>query len=217
MPKGSKSKGSRSFRDSRTSRTSRSMNSLNNLRNSVSSVNDKVITTLNPVQTNPIEEIQNRQNFTSGYNILIFFLYIINIVINIYALLWIQKLEQISCKCSDNWKRDYIKYFIYVYFGFLILQVITYLATGHGLMEQDSAYVIFFVSVYNVFALIAMIVAIMYIDELKAQKCSCSEDIWREVYYYYNVIRLAIFGLIFLLSLVTILFVGRLVSRFSSR
>lgn len=217
MAKGDKSssRGSRSSRSSRRPQSPRkSFANLDRLSKSVSSVNDKITSTLNPVQTNPIEEYKET-SFSSGYLILVAILYVINFIINVYALLWIQKLEAISCKCSESWQRDYIKYFIYVYFIILVIQVITYLATGHGLESQNSMAVLAFVSIFNVFAIFGMFVAVFYIDELKKNQCSCSEDIRREVYYYYNIIRIALLGLSILLMLATLLFLGRLLSKFS--
>lgn len=195
------------------SKSSKSLKNLKSLSNSISSVNNRVTNTINPLKTNPMEEIKNNSGTMTGVFILYAMLFIINFAINLYALLWIQKLEEISCKCSENWKRDYIKYFLYIYFIVSIIQFITFLATGHGLEGQNSGILSTFSILYSGVALAAMFVAVFYIDELKQKQCSCSEDIRREVYYYYNIIRLALFGLTFLMMLITMIFVGSMLSR----
>ena len=39
---------------------------------------------------------------------------IAGIIINISALMWLQKLEELDCACSEHWMRNYIKYYLYV-------------------------------------------------------------------------------------------------------
>lgn len=182
--------------------SSKSFKDLRKLGDSVSTINT----------INPVEEYQKNTEFT-GYFVIFIILSIINFVINVYALLWIYKLEEISCKCSENWKRDYIKYFLYAYFIMFVIQIIIYLATGTGLQNQNSTWIYVIMLIYQMFAFICIFVAIFYIDELKKQQCTCSEDIRREVYYYYNIIRLAFIGLALLIMILTLLFLGKVISN----
>ena len=38
---------------------------------------------------------------------------IISLVFPFVALFWIRKLDSIQCKCSENWKRDYMEWYLY--------------------------------------------------------------------------------------------------------
>jgi hypothetical protein len=134
------------------------------------------------------------------------------ITIHILALLWLQKLESTSCKCSANWKRYYIKYFLYAYFVFVGSQLVMYAITGKQLAESESSFIRVLVMLFNVFAIINAFVAIFYVNELKETDCKCSEDVRREMYYYWNVVYLALWALIILLSIVMIFFMLGLLS-----
>jgi len=134
------------------------------------------------------------------------------ITIHILALLWLQKLESTSCKCSANWKRDYIKYFLYAYFVFVGLQLAMYAITGKQLAQSESLFVRVLVMLFNLFAIVNAFVAIFYVNELKETDCKCSEDVRREMYYYWNVVYLALWALIILLSIVMMIFMASLLA-----
>ena len=120
---------------------------------------------------------------------------IIGLIINVYAFVWIMKLEAIpECKCSDNWMRLYIKYFLQIYIPVLIINMLlnVYLYTV-GLVATDLTSGIFvayraFTGFVGLFGFVNMIIAIMFISKLKEMNCECSEDIKREIYFIYNII-----------------------------
>jgi hypothetical protein len=168
-------------------------------------------TTIKPEST-PVETRNTIKKNYLFFTITTVILNIIAIIINFLALLWIQKLEEISCKCSENWRRDYIKYFLYAYFIMLVVGIFVniYLLMSHETTEamHDSF-------VYNIYAVVVFIfgffgfmnifVSIFYIKDLKDMNCQCSEDTKREVYYYYNIIKIALMVLFIILSLIAIL------------
>lgn len=202
MPK-SKSKSSKSSRSSRSSQSlatfmpssSQSVNSLNSVGSS------------------------NSVNKSSSIAFAAFALIIsvAIITIHILALLWLHKLESTSCKCSANWKRDYIKYFLYAYFVFVALQLVMFAATGKQLMQSESSLVRVLVMLFNLFAIVNAFVAIFYVNELKDADCKCSEDVRREVYYYWNIVYLALWALVVLLSIVMIIFMAAVISSMSKK
>lgn len=136
---------------------------------------------------------------------------IVALIINVYALVWIMKLEAIpECKCSDNWMRLYIKYFLHVYIPVLIISLLTnvYLYSN-GLAPTDLTSGIFvayraFLGIFGLFLFANMIIAIVFINKLKEMNCECSEDIKREIYFIYNIIMASVIGLSILFVLMAV-------------
>ena len=143
---------------------------------------------------------------------------IIALIINVFALFWIMKLEAIpECKCSDTWMRLYIKYYLHVYVPVLVisllLQIYLYSA-GLYLTDLTGGLFVFFrvfVSIVVFFGFINMMIAIMFISKLKEINCECSEDIKREIYFIYNIISVSIIGISLLLMLMAFI-IGAMVS-----
>ena len=79
------------------------------------------------------------------------------------------------------------------------------LASGKDLtIPNFVVYIIMFISILGFSNLI---ISILYISDLKNTNCSCSEDIRREVYYYYNLIIAGLCALnIVLLFIVSFIF-----------
>lgn len=136
---------------------------------------------------------------------------IVALIINVYALVWIMKLEAIpECKCSDNWMRLYIKYFLHVYIPVLIISLLTnvYLYSN-GLAPAYLTSGIFvayraFLGIFGLFLFANMIIAIVFISKLKEMNCECSEDIKREIYFIYNIVMASVIGLVILFGLMAV-------------
>jgi hypothetical protein len=131
----------------------------------------------------------------------------IAVAISIMALTWIHKLENIQCICSQDFKRDYIKYFLYVYLG---INAISYITMIYIIlrMKTDSIsrpiqeFINIISAVLPIFSLINIIFSIMYIYRLKEIDCKCSEDIRREIYYVINWIYIGMIALSILLAII---------------
>lgn len=119
--------------------------------------------------------------------------------ISIMALSWIHKLEDTRCTCSKGEKRDYIKYFLYVYIFFLV-----FLICEHIIADSLNSYAKMIVGIVKSIMLVALIintiVAIIYINNLKG--CKCSDDIRKDIYYYLNVIYISFVCLAILVGLI---------------
>ena len=135
---------------------------------------------------------------------------------------WIEKLENTNCKCSEDYKRDFIKYFLYGYFAFIILNFMIIIASllyvvystyYHksmrsannvmksimSFMKPIKTYVIPLLFITNI------IFSLMYLTQLKnlhsKLECECSKDVRAEIYYYWMIFMAAIAGL-FLVGLI---------------
>jgi len=125
-------------------------------------------------------------------------------LINIYAIIWIYKLEKIECACSDSWMRTYIKYYLHVLIpiqAISLLMNIYLFSTNNMKMLNElnqntflNAYVNF-TKIISLFGVVNIFVVIVFINKLKEINCYCSEDIKREVYWIYNIIQLSIIAI----------------------
>lgn len=171
----------------------------------------KSVKSLSPVPGSPVGVPLATQSSTIATSILFYIvMWIIALIINVYALVWIMKLEAIpECKCSDNWMRLYIKYFLHVYIPILIISIILYVYLySFGLSPNDlnnnSVFVAYrmFVGIVGLFGFANMIIAIIFINKLKEINCECSEDIKREIYFIYNIVLASFMAVIILLGLI---------------
>jgi hypothetical protein len=131
------------------------------------------------------------------------------IVIYSMTLKWIDKLEKTKCSCSNDYKRDYIKYYLYIYLAFVGLNILLIILfaifvnnANAKILKLFRPFIMIKKFIMPFFAIINIIFSIMYIHKLKELDCSCSEDIIREIYYYWNIIMVAIVVIILLFSIV---------------
>lgn len=136
---------------------------------------------------------------------------LIGFIINVNAILWIYKLESIpECKCSDNWMRLYLKYYLFVVIPVVFIQFfINMYLFMNDLRLSDitgSAFLMFrvFVGFVNFVGFLNIIIAIIFINKLKEINCECSEDIKREVYFIYNIVLATFIGITVLFTLMSI-------------
>lgn len=137
---------------------------------------------------------------------------IVAIIINVNALVWLNKLETIKCECSGHWMREYIKYYLYVAIPVFIINLIIYLyafaANDYSVLLSNNNPVMSiyrgFVGIVSLFGFVNIFIAIIFINKLKEINCECSEDIKREVYWIYNIILASIILLVIIFMLISI-------------
>ena len=182
-------------------------------RKSKSSPKSKSLKSLSPVPGSPVGvPLATQSSNQSGTILFSIVIWIIALIINVYALVWIMKLEAIpECKCSDNWMRLYIKYFLHVYIPILIISIILYVYLYlSGLAPKDlnnnGVFVAYrmFVGFVGLFGFANMIIAIVFINKLKEINCECSEDVKREIYFIYNIVLASFMAIIILLGLMAV-------------
>lgn len=129
--------------------------------------------------------------------------------ISLVALTWIHKLEEISCKCSEDFKRNYIKYFLYIYIGLYVVIALSsiFKLSGYYYKINKTLFNVF-KNIFYIAGILNSIFAVMYIYKLKEIDCKCSEDVRREIYYVLNWMYVAFVALIFLLMIILLPFVG---------
>jgi hypothetical protein len=161
-----------------------------------------------------LDKIENQNSLNNKFMIfniimITIVLSIIILIINVNALLWINKLDTMNCACSESYMRTYIKY--YLYFNIVIISIDLllniYLYTGNILpieLVHNPLYGIYTAikSVFFIFSVINIVIVIIFINKLKELNCECSEDIRREVYWIYNIILACYIGIVILLAMI---------------
>jgi hypothetical protein len=167
----------------------------------------KTLTNLSPTPGSPGGP---RSSQMKSYGLIFIVLGLIAITINISAILWIYKLENIDCKCSNNWMRIYIKYYLLVIIPIMVITLFSnvYLYTtniGVYIIRNNLVSLYLFCVVFlNIFGFLNIIISIIFINKLKEINCECSEDIKREVYYIYNIIYASLICITILMVLMSI-------------
>ena len=168
----------------------------------------KTLKNLSPTPGTPGGPGSSRMNsYGLIFNII---LGLIGISINISAILWIYKLENIDCKCSNNWMRIYIKYYLHVIIPIMVISLFihVYLYVNNMVYTDIKSNLLslylFIIGGFNIFGFLNIIISIIFINKLKEINCDCSEDIKREVYYIYNIIIASLICLTILMILMTI-------------
>jgi prepilin signal peptidase PulO-like enzyme (type II secretory pathway) len=108
---------------------------------------------------------------------------ILFIIFWIIVIKYINDLEK-NCKCSDNWKRDFIKYSLIIFIIFILLKVIF-----KKKLHTVNKIILFLIILLN---FIFTFVVLFYINELKNNECRCSESDIRTALEIVNYIRLVI-------------------------
>jgi hypothetical protein len=82
---------------------------------------------------------------------------------------YVVKLDKTGCKCSNDWEKEYIKYYS---LAVLVIALIEFF------FQKD--YLKFYIihTIMGVGGLVFIFTAVKYIHDLKKKECSCSRD-WR--------------------------------------
>lgn len=112
---------------------------------------------------------------------------VLMIIIWMFIMSYIIKLEKIGCECSQDWRRDFIKYYI------IFIIIVLFLSSVD---IWNLKYIPPIVSTIQFGSMMLFIgIVYHYIHELKRKKCECSEDLARDILEIINYIQL--FVLIF--------------------
>jgi hypothetical protein len=117
----------------------------------------------------------------------------IGIIFPIVALVWLNELEKINCKCSEHWERKYLKIYYYFIIGWIIFNFIfTIIFKSYVINNANKVYKIISGIIFIIIFIVGFsstAIAIDYINRLKKINCTCSEDIKREITYVISIIN----------------------------
>ena len=156
--------------------------------------------------------VKSAGNTIRNFLILNVIIGIVILVINVYAILWIHKLDTINCACSESYMRTYIKYYLYVFIPFICIDILMslYLLTSNTSildLANNTLYNIYrnIRAVFSIFTIVNIVIVIIFINKLKEINCVCSEDIVREVYWIYNIVLACYLLIAFLIIIVAVI------------
>ena len=111
-------------------------------------------------------------------------------LVYVYFMFYIYMLEKQGCKCSEDWRRDFIKY----YLGFMIFMLlfsaffVTYAKSKLKISKKVLASIDLVVILLNI---VSFIIVFQYIHKLKTESCICSEGAPRTAMEFLNYFNIA--------------------------
>ena len=102
---------------------------------------------------------------------------------------YIDKMERLGCACSEYKYRRFIKIWSVIALGGVLVLMFAPVKLVHQLSAPlGPAYSILAALFYAVH-LVYVVMTLMYIDHLMKEKCKCSEDVRRELLYFWFWVR----------------------------
>ena len=94
-----------------------------------------------------------------------------------------------KCECSENWKRDFIKYFSMTAIGVIVVLLVLVFVERLASLPQGLKMIVSLLrSVYFVAFVVFLGVLFFYTRNLSKTKCECSEDKMRTIMHYFGAI-----------------------------
>ncbi len=134
---------------------------------------------------------------------------VIGVVLMGLTYTYIDKLERINCACAEHPYKKFIKNYIIFAMCFLLVTaflppslVVGFFGPVYGLVYLAIKWV------YVIATIVFFIYALRYVQYLTREKCKCSEDVRRDVLYWWSIIQLVIFAILILLPFIIMIAVG---------
>jgi len=119
---------------------------------------------------------------------------IIVIIIYIIILTYIFQLNSQLCQCASNWKKEFIRY--YCFYAILKTIIIVY---GFSSLHQNKIFNIY--KYVDIILFISFVViTLIYINDLRKNKCLCSQSWKRKLALIYAWIGVGMSGLLLVLG-----------------
>lgn len=137
------------------------------------------------------------------------FISIIGVVLMGVTYTYIEKLERIKCVCAEHPHRKFIKK--YLIFALIFLAVTAFVPPSMivGSFGPIYAFIYMVINwVYVIATIVFFVYALRYVRYLTQEKCKCSEDIRREVLYWWAIVELVILSILVLLPFLIIFING---------
>jgi hypothetical protein len=137
------------------------------------------------------------------------FLSIIGVVLMGLTYTYIDKLERINCACAEHPYKKFIKN--YIIFAICFLLITAFLPPSMIVGAIGPIYGMIYLAIkwiYVIATIVFFIYALRYVQYLTREKCKCSEDIRRDVLYWWSIIQLVIFSILVLLPFIVMMASG---------
>ena len=138
--------------------------------------------------------IEKSKNFMKLLNVSA----IIVIILYIIILTYIFQLNSQLCQCASNWKKEFIRY--YCFYAILKTVIIVY---GFSSLYQNKIFNIYKYADIILF-ISFVVISITYINDLRENKCFCSQNWKRKLTFIYAWIGVGMSGLLLVLGTIFI-------------
>ena len=144
-----------------------------------------------------------------------FLLLLVVILINFLIVNYVKKLENISCECSESWKREYIK--IYSLVTIILVSVITIIPLLLQIMNinykhflVNNIFITLISYIYAIFGFVNIYALFTYSQKIVLIHCSCSDG-WEKVFiYYYSMLIMSLYIFLAALFLIATICYGKI-------
>lgn len=127
---------------------------------------------------------------------------LVMLIINIFVIVYLDRLEQTGCQCSRDWRRTFafsyliaavIQVAFMAFMAFVMIPNIkSFGPTARRALFATSAGLMFLMSIASI---LYVIFSLQYVHRLRDQKCLCSEKITRDVWEILLYIYVALFAI----------------------
>jgi hypothetical protein len=133
----------------------------------------------------------------------------IGIVLLFVTYLYVDKLEKIGCACAAHPYQKFVKNFPIFAIVYLALTMFLPPSLAVQRFGMSAGGAIFAINIlFAVAAIVFFVLALQYVRYLKVAKCACSEDVRREVLYWWAILELVILGVAVVLPILFAVLAG---------
>lgn len=144
-----------------------------------------------------------------------FLVILIVLLINIVIINYVRKLEMITCECSNEWKRDYIK--VYSLLTIIITSLICLIPIFMHIVNLDynikslmsNKFITTLSTLYTLFGLVNVYALFTYSQKIVLSDCKCSKSWERTFIYYYSMLVMSIYLFLASLLVISIIYSGK--------
>ena len=123
----------------------------------------------------------------------IYFVNFINLFIGGTIIYYLNHLEQIGCKCSLTFQRNYIYYYTICFFIINVLNLFFY----------NTLFILPIQIILLLAGIINIVYTIEYVEDMKKQNCKCSESMIRDLMFIIAILKIFVY-IIFILIILSI-------------
>jgi hypothetical protein len=120
----------------------------------------------------------------------------------IYFFVYIYKLEKVDCGCSEDWRRNFLKYYFAVIIGLVVISMFITPFVGKIIPENYYFIIKIIITIINI---TYIFITFQYIRKLKEEKCKCSEGQARTALEFFNYMQI-ILVVILLIGMIDVMF-----------
>jgi hypothetical protein len=125
---------------------------------------------------------------------------IINLFIGGTIIYYLQYLENIDCKCSLTFQRNYIYYYTITIFIFNLISIFF----QDKLKNLNFKFLLFLPIVIVIAGIINIVYTIEYVNDMKKQNCQCSESFIRDLMFIIAILQISAFVIV-IITMTTII------------